>query len=164
MSSFKNECYKHAMELSKYIWNLKDKNMKYTITWCKVKQAKSYTNVTKKCNSCLLEKYFIICKPEMCTLNNKNELISGCRQSKKFLLNTALIWLLVFVTNLTCCKHPFISGMKCHAPYTTCHAYYLLLCFPYIFDCNRYFWQLPSTIRLYVNLHFGWIFNPYLFG
>ena len=47
------------------IWNLKDKNVKYTIKWCKVKQAKSHTNVTKKCNLCLLEKYYIICKPEM---------------------------------------------------------------------------------------------------
>ena len=43
-----NECYKHATELSKYIWNLKDKNVKYTIKWHKVKQAKLYTNVTRK--------------------------------------------------------------------------------------------------------------------
>ena len=33
MCSFKNERYKHAMELSKYIWNLKDKNVKYTINF-----------------------------------------------------------------------------------------------------------------------------------
>lgn len=91
MCSFKNEHYKHATELSKYIWNLKDKNVKYTIKWCKVKQAKSYTNITNKCNLCLLEKYFIICKLDMSTLNNRNELISGCRHYKKFLLNTALI-------------------------------------------------------------------------
>ena len=29
----------------------------------------------------------------MSTLNNRNELISGCRHSKKFLLNTVLTWL-----------------------------------------------------------------------
>lgn len=50
MCSFKNERYKHATELSKYIWTLKEKNVKYTIKRGKVKQAKSYTNVTKKCN------------------------------------------------------------------------------------------------------------------
>jgi len=90
MCSFRNERYKHATELSKFIWSLKDKNVKYTIKWRKVKQAKSYSNVTKKCNLCLWEKYFIICKPEMSTLNNRNELISGCRHSRKFLLKTVI--------------------------------------------------------------------------
>jgi len=89
--SFKNEQYKHATELSKYIWNLKDENIEYNIKWGKVKQARSYSNVTKKCNFCLWKKYFIICKPEMSTLNKRNELISSCRHSRKFLLKTALI-------------------------------------------------------------------------
>ena len=40
MCSFKNERYKHAAELSKYVWSLKEKNVKYTIKWRKVKQAK----------------------------------------------------------------------------------------------------------------------------
>ena len=62
----------------------------YQIKWRKVKQARSYSNVNKKCNLCLWEKYFIICKPEMSTLNRRNELSSICRHSKKFLLNTAI--------------------------------------------------------------------------
>ena len=89
MCSVKNEHYKHSGELSKYIWSLKEKNMKYTIKGRKVKQAKLYTNFTKKCNLCLWGKYFII--PKMSTLNNRNELISSCRHSEKFLLNTVLI-------------------------------------------------------------------------
>ena len=56
---------------------------------------------------------FIICKPVMSTLDNRNELISGCRHSKKFLLNTVLTWL-VLVANLTCCKH-HLSTTR-HAP------------------------------------------------
>ena len=60
------------------------------IKWRKVKQARSYSNVSKRCNLCLWEKYFIICKPEMSTLNKRSELISTCRHSKKFLLNTIL--------------------------------------------------------------------------
>ena len=55
---------------------------------------------------------FIICKPVMSTLDNRNELISGCRHSKKFLLNTVLTWL-VLVANLTCCKH---RSLKYDAP------------------------------------------------
>ena len=62
----------------------------YQIKWKKVKQARSYSNVNKKCNLCLWEKYFIICKPEMSTLNRRNEMTSTCRDSKKFLLSTAV--------------------------------------------------------------------------
>jgi len=88
--SFKNERYKCATELSKYVWSLKDESILYNIKWRKVKQARSYSNVSKRCNVCLWEKYFIICKREMATLNNRNELISNCRHSKKFLLKTVL--------------------------------------------------------------------------
>jgi hypothetical protein len=91
MCSFKNERYKHATELSKHIWNLKENKIVYNIKWRKVKQARSYSNVTKKCNLCLWEKFFIICKPDMSSLNNRNELVSSCRHSRKFLLKTALI-------------------------------------------------------------------------
>ena len=37
--SFRNDRYKHATELSKYIWNLKDRNIMYNIKWRKIKQA-----------------------------------------------------------------------------------------------------------------------------
>ena len=73
--SFKNERYKHATELSKYIWSLKDKSIPYNIKWRKVKQARSYSNISKRCKS---------------TLNNRSELISNCRHSKKFLLKNVL--------------------------------------------------------------------------
>ena len=86
--SFKNERYKHATELSKYIWSLKDKSIPYNFKWRKVKQARSYSNISKRCNLCLWEKYFIIYKPDMSTLNNRSELVSNCRHSKKFLLKS----------------------------------------------------------------------------
>lgn len=89
-SSFRNERYRNATELSKHVWNLKDRNIQYNIKWRKIKQARSYSNVTKKCNLCLWEKYFILCKPEMSSLNNRNELISCCRHSRKFLLKNVI--------------------------------------------------------------------------
>ena len=88
--SFRNEWYKQATELSKYIWSLKDKNIVYNIKWHKVKHTRSYSNSSKRCNLCLWEKYFIICQPEMSTLNNRSELMNTCRHSKKFLLKTVL--------------------------------------------------------------------------
>ena len=87
--SFRHERYKNVTELSKYIWSLKEQNINYQIKWKKVKQARSYSNANKKCNLCLWEKYLIICKPEMSTLNHRNEMTSTCRHSKKFLLSSA---------------------------------------------------------------------------
>ena len=86
--SFRNGQYRNATEISKYVWSLKDRKINYEIKWRKVRQARSYSNTNKKCNLCLWEKFFIICKPEMSTLNHRNELTSTCRHSKKFLLNT----------------------------------------------------------------------------
>ena len=34
----------------------------YEIKWRKVRQARSYSNFNIKCNLCICEKYFIICK------------------------------------------------------------------------------------------------------
>ena len=89
-SSFRNERYRNATELSKRVWNLKDRNIQYNIKGRKIKQARCYSNVTKKCNLCLWEKYFILCKPEMSSLNSRNELISCCRHSRKFLLKNVI--------------------------------------------------------------------------
>ena len=50
-----------------------------------------YIHIQTKCNLCLWEKYYIICRPNMATLNNRNELVSSCRHAKKFLLNNVII-------------------------------------------------------------------------
>ena len=85
--SFTNRTLLNATELSKYIWKLKEKNTHYKITWKTLGKAQSYSNWTKKCNLCLLEKFFIICHPDKATLNKKSELISHCRHMNKFLLS-----------------------------------------------------------------------------
>ena len=89
--SFRNERYRNSTELSKYVWGLKDKKVDYCIKWRIVRHARSYSNVTKKCNLCLWEKYYIICRPDLATLNNRNELVTSCRHAKKFLLNSVII-------------------------------------------------------------------------
>ena len=89
--SFRNERYRNATELSKNVWGLKNKKVDYQIRWRIVRHARSYSNVTKKCNLCRWEKYYIICRPNMTTLNNRNELVSSCRHAKKFLLNSMIL-------------------------------------------------------------------------
>ena len=126
-SSFCNEWYKNANKLSKHMWNLKDQNIQYNIKWRKIKHARSYSNVTKKCNLCLWEKYFILCKLEMSSLNNRNELTSCCRDSRKFLLKNVTTYL-------------FTSRQAHHAPHP--------VCLVFKFSYTRSPWVLAYTIHL----------------
>ena len=84
--SFKKEAHKHQTELSKHVWTLKDNNMNFTIKWTILSQAKSYSNISKRCNLCIAEKYYIICHPRLATLNKRSELVSACRHASKFKL------------------------------------------------------------------------------
>ena len=84
--SFNNEKRKNDTELSKHIWQLKSKQQHNTIKWKMLAMAKPYSNLTKRCNLCTTEKHFIITKPELATLNKRNELISTCRHRRKFIL------------------------------------------------------------------------------
>jgi hypothetical protein len=86
-ASFNSFDKRNATELSKYVWELKNRNIHYTIKWKLLKRAKPYNCASNRCNLCLWEKYFIICKRKMATLNKRNELVSACRHNKKFLLN-----------------------------------------------------------------------------
>ena len=86
-ASFNSFDKRNATELSKYVWELKNRNIDYTIKWKLLKRAKPYNCASNRCNLCLWEKYFIICKPKMATLNKRNELVSACRHNKKFLLS-----------------------------------------------------------------------------
>ena len=80
-------CVKICMwSLSKYIWNLKDNNIPYSLSWKIIARSKAFSPNSKKCALCILEKYYIICKPEICTLNDRNELGSDCKHRRKHLL------------------------------------------------------------------------------
>ena len=86
--SFKNESKKNDTELSKHLWQLKDQKKDFAISWKILAKAKSYSNLTKRCNlcTCSTEKFYIVYKPDMATLNKRNELVSTCRHKRNFLL------------------------------------------------------------------------------
>ena len=87
--SFKNPKLRNATELSKLIWELKTKEEKndYTISWKLISSAPAYNNISKKCQLCLEEMYFIVCHPSKASLNQRGGLISKCMHSRKFLLS-----------------------------------------------------------------------------
>ena len=72
--------------LSKHIWKLKDKNVKYSIQFKQLALAPAYNPVTRICRLCLTEKYLIMFKPEGATINSRSEFYSACRHKEKLLL------------------------------------------------------------------------------
>ncbi|KAL5019984.1 hypothetical protein ScPMuIL_002876 [Solemya velum] len=89
-ASFNNLSRRNDTELSKYIWAYKVRGKEYKIDWHILKTCAPYNNITKRCNLCQYEKFIIIRKPELSTLNKRNELVSLCRHSRKFLLTSAV--------------------------------------------------------------------------
>ena len=89
--SFSNQAQRNTTALSKHVWSLKDSGTPYKITWRILARARPYSPISKRCNLCTTEKYYIICHPSLATLNNRNELASSCRHRRKFLLKHAAI-------------------------------------------------------------------------
>ena len=85
-SSFRNIENRHATTLSEHIWTLKDNKVPYRIKWKILSRAKAYSTSRKLCNLCIEEKYFIIHRPDLSSLNKRNELMGACRHRKKHLL------------------------------------------------------------------------------
>ncbi len=86
LTSFRCEHHKTDTNLSKYVWSLKEKRIEYTIRWKIIARGKPYSPSSKTCNLCIKEKYYIICRPEMSSLNDRDELGKPCLHRKKHLL------------------------------------------------------------------------------
>ena len=77
--SFKHQERKKETTLSKYIWELKDESIPFTLSWKIMARAQPFSQVTGICQLCTREKYFICFKPGLCNLNSRNELLGSCR-------------------------------------------------------------------------------------
>ena len=85
-SSFKHEKQEKSTGLSKYIWQRKRANEKYSIEWSVLRQAPAYNNIKKKCDLCLTEKLMISSAENKSSLNKRTELVSKCRHENKYQL------------------------------------------------------------------------------
>ena len=86
-SNFTNRDQWKTTALSKYIWSLRDQNIQYSVKWRILKRRRAYTSATKKCYLCMYEKFIILCKPHLATLNKRNEILATCRHRAKFKLS-----------------------------------------------------------------------------
>ena len=85
--SFKNQNLKKSCKLAQFIWNLKDNNSNFTIEWKLIGRAAPFSVSSNLCRLCILEKYYILYKPTMATINRRSELVSNCRHKSKQLLD-----------------------------------------------------------------------------
>jgi hypothetical protein len=85
-SSFAHRHLSSSTGLSNHIWELKDKELSYSIKWETVRRCSSYTCGMRKCDLCLTEKLMILRADPDRTLNKNSEIMQKCRHSNKFKL------------------------------------------------------------------------------
>ena len=85
--SFNHQKYEQNTNLSKHIWELKNKKEPYEISWSNVASAPSYNPRTKACKLCNLEKTLIMTSTDSNLLNGRSEIMNKCRHRAKFLLS-----------------------------------------------------------------------------
>ena len=84
--TFDYEAKKSQTTLGQHIWNLKNQNIKYDVSWKIIGIAQPYSPVTRVCALCTLEKYFILTRKSGATLNKNYEIFKPCIHRSHLLL------------------------------------------------------------------------------
>ena len=72
--------------LSKFIWQLKKKNICYSLSWRILDRGVPFPPVTGKCGLCIKEKFYIMFRLEGADINCRQEVFSACSHKKSKLL------------------------------------------------------------------------------
>ena len=89
-TSFKHAHKKNETELSKKIWELKEKNVPYKLSWKILKHGHPYRGGMRTCDLCLTEKVLILTSKDEHLLNKRSEILNKCRHTNKFMLEKYL--------------------------------------------------------------------------
>ena len=89
-SSFKLTKKRNATALSQHIWELKEKNINYEISWEILKRVRPKKSGERKCLLCVNEATMILFANDDCLLNKRREIVSSCRHEKDLLLVNVL--------------------------------------------------------------------------
>ena len=85
--SFNHRKYKGETILSTHIWDIKDRGSNYTLSWKILDRGSPFTPVTRVCMLCTKEKFYIIRRPELSSLNSRQEVGSHCAHIAMSLLS-----------------------------------------------------------------------------
>ena len=88
-ATFKKDTTKNrtATRLAEKVWELKDQSRQPNISWSVLARARPYNPITRRCDLCIAERYFILYKPETASLNRRSELFTSCRHIYPTLLS-----------------------------------------------------------------------------
>ena len=87
--SFNHRRYGKETTLSQKIWKLKDEGQDFEIKWKILERAQPFSPITGVCGLCTLEKWYILFKPELSTLNKRNEINNHCFHKVPVLLENS---------------------------------------------------------------------------
>ena len=78
-SSIRSRNPKTSTTLSHHIWDLEDEQKNYKIDWKFLDRGHPFSPVSGLCQLCTKEKYCILYKSHLASLNSRNEVTSNCR-------------------------------------------------------------------------------------
>ena len=90
LTTFKNKQHSNKTTISKHIWNIKENNNEFKIIWKILCQASAYSQQSKRCNLCLMEKTLILLADKQQCLNKRSKIMNKCRHKNLMLLNRYL--------------------------------------------------------------------------
>ena len=86
--SFNHRKYSQDTCLSKKIWQLRDEEgLECEVKWKLIERAQPFSPISGECALCTLEKYYILFKPELATINKRNEVNNHCFHKLPVLLD-----------------------------------------------------------------------------
>ena len=88
-TTFKNKEHQTKSKLSEHIWKLKDKNVNFEISWKIIDKAPKFSPISKTCKLCTLERYYLICRTDLHTLNKNNKFGNDCLHRRFLKLSTS---------------------------------------------------------------------------
>ena len=86
-SNFTHSAQRVKSSLAGHIWKLKDEGRQYTLKWRTLARLPTYNPSTNSCRLCLCEKFTIMFKPELASLNQRDEFFTHCRHREAKLLD-----------------------------------------------------------------------------
>ena len=83
---FENPDYKHETVLSTHIWECKARGSAYKVSWRILDRGQPFNPVTKICKLCVRERFYILRKPHLASLNHRQEIGTFCPHIRSSLL------------------------------------------------------------------------------
>ena len=87
--SFNHRKYSKETKLSKKIWQLKDEGIDYEIKWKILSRAQPFSPITGVCGLCTQEKWYILFRPDLASLNKREEIAGHCFHKAPALLKNS---------------------------------------------------------------------------